>query len=85
MESITIKLPKEMVKEIDKAVNGNYGTKSEFVRDALRNKLEEERKKRLMVWAKEYRGFFKTNTSDEDLEKIKEKAAKEFFKKRKLK
>lgn len=82
MESITIKLPKEMVKEIDKAVNGNYGTKSEFVREAVRDKLEEERKKRLMAWAKEYHGFFKTNTSDEDLERIRAKASKEFFKKK---
>ena len=82
MDSITIKLPKEMVKEINKAVNGNYGTKSEFIREAVRDKLEEERKKRLMTWAKEYHGFFKSNTSDEDLERIRAKASKEFFKKK---
>jgi Arc/MetJ-type ribon-helix-helix transcriptional regulator len=82
MESITIKLPRAMAKEIDKAVNTNFGTKSEFVREAIRDKLEEERAKRLLSSAKKYHGFSKTSTSDEELEKIKEQASREYFKKK---
>jgi Arc/MetJ-type ribon-helix-helix transcriptional regulator len=83
MESLTIKLPEAMVKKIDAAVNGSYGTKSEFVREAIRDKLEEDRKNRLLRFAKEFHGISKTNTSDKELERIKKEASKEFFKRKK--
>ena len=47
MESITIKVSTQMAKEIEKAMKPNYSTKTEFIRAALREKLE--KLKNLMI------------------------------------
>lgn len=40
---INISLPKELVNQIDKMIKkGGYSTKSEFVRDLIRQRLEED-------------------------------------------
>ncbi len=53
MESVTIKMEPELLKEIDDNLTKNrYATRTEFIRDALRDKLEkldiERRKEGLM-------------------------------------
>jgi hypothetical protein len=43
MESITIKVEERFAKEIEKAMKLNYSTKTEFIREAIRDKLKELR------------------------------------------
>jgi Arc/MetJ-type ribon-helix-helix transcriptional regulator len=43
LKMVTLKLPEEMVKAIDELIRaGRYATRSEFIRAAIREKLEEE-------------------------------------------
>ena len=47
LESITIKVPKEMAKEIDEILTPYYGTRTEFIREAIRDKLRTINAKRI--------------------------------------
>jgi Arc/MetJ-type ribon-helix-helix transcriptional regulator len=43
LKMITLKLPEEMIEAVDKAVKLlGYANRSEFIRDAIREKLEKE-------------------------------------------
>ncbi|MBN2142230.1 ribbon-helix-helix protein, CopG family [Candidatus Woesearchaeota archaeon] len=39
MESITIKVDEQFAREIDKAMKPTYSTKTEFIREAIRDKI----------------------------------------------
>lgn len=59
MESITIKVNEEMAKSIEKAMKPNYATKTEFIRSAVRDKLEEWEKKQIIKELKKLQGSAK--------------------------
>ena len=81
MESITIKVDPQMAKAIEKAMKPLYSTKTEFIREAIRDKIEEQRKNELKQILKENFGRFKDiKTSDEDLKKIKKEVFEEYIK-----
>ena len=84
MESITIKINKEMAKEIEKAMKPNYSTKTEFVRASLREKLEKIKQTKEYKELRKYLGILKTKTTDEELHKIREKVVDRMFKERGL-
>ena len=54
MESITIKVEDNLVKEIDKAMKPYYSTKTEFIREAIRDKLIDLKKSKLQ----KFRAYF---------------------------
>lgn len=90
MESISLKLDKSILNEIDSNLKKHrYSTRTEFIRDAVRDKLIEmenrklsdEEKKELFKAVDKARGILKTKTSDEDLRRAREKAGKIFIKK----
>jgi Arc/MetJ-type ribon-helix-helix transcriptional regulator len=71
METITLKMEKEMVKEIDSKLKENrYSTRTEFIRDAVRHKLSQMEKelifKRLEQAKGSLKGKAKSNMSDEE-------------------
>ena len=83
MESITIKMEKELVNEIDSKLKENrYSTRTEFIRDAVRHKLSQMEKEvifRKLEQAKgSLKGKAKTNRSEED---VREEVAREIAKK----
>lgn len=82
MESITIKVNDEMAAEIEKAMHPNYTTKTEFIRDALRLKLEEIKKTESWKELHQFLGKSKRKTTDEELERMREKAFNELAKER---
>lgn len=84
MESITIKINKDMVKEIEKAMKPDYSTKTEFIRDALREKLKKIRQTKDYKELRKYLGILKTKTTDEELHKTREKVVNRLFKERGL-
>jgi predicted transcriptional regulator len=47
MESITIKVENEFAREIDRAMRPHYSTKTEFIREAIRDKIKEITKEEL--------------------------------------
>lgn len=81
MESITIKVEESLAKEIDKAMKPDYSTKTEFVREAIRDKLKAIRTQKALEALQRNFGKAKVQTPLEEDRKIREEVAKEFAKK----
>ncbi|MFH1917424.1 MAG: ribbon-helix-helix domain-containing protein [Nanoarchaeota archaeon] len=81
MESITIKVDEKMAREIEKAMDPLYATKTEFIREAIRGRIEEIQKQRALALLRKNFGAAKTKTPLEDDEKIREEAGRELAKK----
>lgn len=81
MESITIKVEEGFALEIEKAMKPYYSTKTEFIREAIRDKIKLQRREEIAERLKKSFGIAKTNTSDEELRVIREKVGKEYAKK----
>ncbi len=80
-EMITLKLDDKFLKEIDTIVSGNgYHSRTEFIRNALREKVEEAKMKKAMLEIARLKGASKKKTSDEQLEKIRSKVFEELDK-----
>ncbi|HLC64915.1 MAG TPA: ribbon-helix-helix domain-containing protein [Candidatus Nanoarchaeia archaeon] len=80
-EMITLKLDGVFLKEIDQAVKANrYQNRTEFIRNALREKLEEAKLKDAMIQLSHLKGASKKKTSERELENIREKVFKELSK-----
>ncbi len=75
MESITIKVDDSLAKEIDKAMKPGYTTKTEFIREAIRDKLTKLEKDRAIQNLIKYRGSLKgkARMSDEEAGMLVEK------------
>ena len=79
---ITVKLEDRFLKDIDNIVEtSGYQNRTEFIRNALREKVEEVKLKEVMMELAHLKGASKKNTSDATLEKIREKAFEELGKK----
>mgnify|MGYP001617749870 FL=1 len=81
MESITIKVEEDLAKEMDKAMKPFYSTKTEFIREAIREKLMALRKEYAIEELKKHFGKAKTKTSYKEDREIREKVGKQFAKK----
>jgi len=76
-EMITLKLDSAFLKDIDSVVDkGSYHNRTEFIRNALREKVDEAKIREAMISISHLRGASKRKTpiTDEDLEKIREEA-----------
>ncbi|PIN69599.1 hypothetical protein COV93_04965 [Candidatus Woesearchaeota archaeon CG11_big_fil_rev_8_21_14_0_20_43_8] len=62
MESITIKVEKRFAQEIEKAMHPYYSTKTEFIREAIREKLKRLHDDSLMRDLRKKLGAAKTKT-----------------------
>lgn len=79
---LNVKVERRLLNEIDRNLSKHrYTTRSEFVREAVRDKLSELEKKELLEHVKHVRGIFKHKTTDEQLHKIREKMSKKMEKK----
>lgn len=81
MESITIKVERGLAKEIEFAMNPYYSTKTEFIREALRDKIKQIKKEKVLQALKENFGKSKVKTPLEDDEKIREEVGRKYAKK----
>ena len=78
-----MKMEESMVREIDqKLANHRYSTRTEFIRDAIRDKLSDLEKEELLRSVKRLRGISKRKTTDEQLhaagERVVERLEKKF-------
>ncbi|MFC1733266.1 ribbon-helix-helix domain-containing protein [candidate division KSB1 bacterium] len=80
MESITIKVDKNMGKRIEQAMKSGYSTKTEFIRDAIRDKLENMNRDELIKEFMKLKGRFKGRTTLSEDRKIREEVSKELEK-----
>lgn len=87
MEHVSIQLETAIARQIDKDIKEfNYSTKTEFIRESIRDKLkanEEERQKK-KAWESLFaaRGIFKGKgkaKTDEEFRALTEKAGEEFI------
>ena len=70
-EMITVKLDNVFLKEIDSIVElHGYQNRTEFIRNALTEKIEETKLKEAYIRIAKLKGDSKKKTSDEDLEKL---------------
>ena len=70
METITIKMENRLLEEIDQTLEDHrYSTRTEFIRDAIREKLSELEKQDLLKSLSQLKGSSKRRTSDDDLHK----------------
>jgi len=80
MEVVTVKFQEEVLKRVDKAIEGhNFNSRTEFIREAVRDKLVELNKDQLMTEFLKFRGKAKHQTTYEDNLKTKEAVGKELM------
>ena len=81
-EMITLKLETKFLKSIDNIVRKEgYQSRTEFIRNALRQKIEEEKLREFMSEMHKIKGASKKKISDEDYEIVREKAFEELSRK----
>jgi Arc/MetJ-type ribon-helix-helix transcriptional regulator len=81
MESITIKVEENLAKEIENAMKHGYATKTEFIREAVRDKIENIRKDKFLMALLKFKGAAKPKYSKDELHKNRERIAREYAKK----
>jgi metal-responsive CopG/Arc/MetJ family transcriptional regulator len=81
MESITIKVEQSFAKEIDAAMVPDYTTKTEFIREAIRDKIKKMREEKALQELRRLFGSSKKKTPLDEDRKIREEASKIFAKK----
>ena len=80
-EMISLKLEDSFLNNIDSIVKKEgYQSRTEFIRNALREKVESSKLKEAMMEISKLKGASKKKTSDEELERIRERAFEEIDK-----
>ncbi|PIU30139.1 hypothetical protein COT07_02340 [Candidatus Woesearchaeota archaeon CG07_land_8_20_14_0_80_44_23] len=75
-------MDERILKNIDLSMkNFNYTTRTDFIREAIRDKLRELEKERAIKDFKKFMGSAKSSVSDERHEEIREEVAKGYAKK----
>ena len=75
MQAITIKMEDRLLEEIDQKLEDNrYSTRTEFIRDAIREKLSELEKEEVLKTLSMLKGSSKRKTSDAKLHAARDKA-----------
>jgi len=81
-ELVTFKMDSGFLKEVDKSVKqGSYHNRTEFIREALRQKVDEVKLKKIEAVLNKYRGKAPRQTTDEERAKVREQVFMEFEKK----
>lgn len=79
METLCIKVEDELLDRMNASMkNSGYSTKTEFVREAIREKLDDDEKEMLIREFLKFKGKGKA-TTDEERRRTKEKVSKELF------
>ncbi len=77
-DMITVKMDDSFLKEIDEVVKTQgYQNRTEFIRNALREKVEEAKLKQAMIDISKFKGNSKKKTTEAKYELVREKAFEE--------
>ena len=78
MEAVSLKLEDEFLHDIEKTMKKHrYTTKTEFIREAIRDKMKDLEKEEALLRLEKAYGASKRKTTDEQLHKAREEAFKE--------
>lgn len=78
MEAVSLKLEDSFLRDIESIMKKHrYTTKTEFIREAIRDKIRDLEKEELLLRAKNLYGASKRKTTDEEIHKAGEKAFRE--------
>ena len=81
METISIKVEENFAGEMEKLMRRHhYTTKTEFIREAIRDKVKELEKEELLSAVRKIHGISKRKTTDAQLHAAREKAFEELEK-----
>ncbi len=79
MEAISLKLEQGILKEIDENLaKHRYSTRTEFIRDAIREKLSDIEKEKLLKNIEKLQGNSKHRTTDEQQHEARERLVKKY-------
>lgn len=82
MHTITLKLQGSTVKKVEKLMNEfDYSTKTDFIREAIREKLKRLERERAWKKFEKLKGTAPVKYSDEESRRIREKVGGEFIQK----
>ncbi len=81
MESITIKVEDHLAKEIDNVMIPYYSTKTEFIREAIRDKIKQLKQEHLLSELASQFGKVKNKTSVAQEREIRELVSKQLLEK----
>jgi len=80
MEAVTVKFQEEVLKRIDETISEhNFNSRTEFIREAVRDKIAELSKEELMKEFLKFRGKAIKKTTFEDNLKTKQAVSKELM------
>lgn len=81
-EMITVKMEDKFLREIDSVVKKEgYQNRTEFIRNALREKIEEVKLKEAMIEIAHLKGASKKRTTEKGYEDVRKRAFEELSKK----
>ena len=81
METVCVKFDNKFLKDMEKIIGKNrYSTKTEFIREAVREKMTKMEKEELLKNIDRLAGSSKRKTTDEQLHKVREKLGEELLK-----
>lgn len=81
-EMITLKLEKDFLQKVDSLLTeAGYDSRTEFIRDSLRDKMDKIRTQQVLMHIARFKGISGTKTSDDDLEMKRDKVVKKYLKK----
>lgn len=80
MEAVTVKFQEDVLKRVDESIaEHNFNSRTEFIREAVRDKLAELSKEELMNKFLKFRGRSKSKTTYKDNLKTKQAVGKELM------
>ena len=80
METVSVKFQEDVLKKIDTSINQhNFNSRTEFIRDAVRDKLADLSKENLMEEFLKFRGKAKKKTTYEENRKTRDIVSKELM------
>lgn len=81
MEAVSLKLEESFLKDIEKSMRAHrYTTKTEFIREAIRDKIRDLEKEEALLRLKKLYGASKRKTTDKELHEAGKKAFEELEK-----
>ena len=82
MEAICVKMDGRALKNMDSCIKEhNYSTRTDFIREAVRDKLKQIEKESALKEFRKFLGAARTKVSDKRHEEIRQEVAKEYAQK----
>lgn len=79
METVTFKLQETVLRKVDQVLKPlNFSNRTEFIREAVREKLNKIETEQFMRKLAKFKGAAKTTVSDERMHQVREEVAREY-------